>query len=64
MKKNQFKIINDPLKIRNNSVLACVKNKNELYKMLNKNFKKIRIGKFEMDFFGLKENFLFFTVEK
>ena len=64
LKKNQFKIINDPLKIRNNSVLACVKNKKELYKMLNKNFKKIRIGKFEMDFFGFKENFLFFTVEK
>ncbi len=64
LKKNQFKIINDPLKIRNNSVLACVKNKNELYKILNKNFKRIRIGKFEMDFFGFKENFLFFTVEK
>ena len=64
MRKNQYKIINDPLKIRNNSVLACVKNKKELYKMLDKNFKKIRIGKSEIDFFGFKENFLFFTVEK
>ena len=62
--KNQYIIKKDPLKIRNNSILACVKNKNELYKFLKKKFKKIKIGKLNMNFFGLNENFLFFTVKK
>ena len=64
IKKNQYMIKKDPLKIRNNSVLACVKNKNELYKLLKKKFKKIKIGKLNMNYFGFSENFLFFTVEK
>ena len=64
IKKNQYMIKKDPLKIRNNSILACVKNKNELYKLLKKKFKKIKIGKLNMNFFGFNENFLFFTVEK
>lgn len=63
--KNEYLIKNDYLKIRNNYAIAAFENKFDLKNILKKNFKNIKTGMLDNDYFGVEEKmFLFVSTKK
>ena len=62
--KYKYYIKKDPLKLRNNSIVACVRSKKDANNILKTKFNKINFGHIFINNFGLNENVITFVAKK